>query len=383
MKAEHRLADLLHGAAAPLFHQFREVVGERPLVVYGAGDGYITFSTFVLEKYGLTPALVLDVRFTMPMTLNGVPAIAPAHFMTLGVDERASLLRDAIVVVTVGKSSLHEEILATLQFLGFKNVVLAFDIYEYHLSHAPAGFEVDGPGTLRERAEEIEDACRLLADQRSKDVFIEVLRTYLMRAVAPVPHETLEEQYFPRDIELSRGPHRLINCGSYDGDTVRRLLRRVGKISALACFEPDAANFSRLTNFLALNRGDVADEVVAFPCGVWSREAMMRFAGGQRINCTLSQEGSVTIQCVALDHVIPDFRPTYINMDVESAELEALRGARELIEANKPDLAICVYHRPEHIFEIPMHVHSLGLGYRLYLRNYTGFPAETVLYATI
>lgn len=383
MNAEQRLLELLDRASAPPFRPFREVVGERPLVVYGAGDGYITFSRFVLEKYGLKPALVIDVRFTDPVTLDGVPAVSPAHFPALGLDERSALLRDAVVVITVGKSNLHEEIFAIVRSLGFTDVMLAFDIYEYHLSHAPAGFEVDGPRTLRERAEEIQHACRLFADERSKDVFTAVLGVYLTRTVASIPHETIEDQYFPRDIELSRGSNRLINCGSYDGDTVRRVLRHVGKIEALACFEPDAENFAKLSDFLALNRGGIADEVVAFPCGVWSREAMMRFAGGQRINSTLSQDGSVTIQCVALDHVIPNFRPTYINMDVESAEMEALRGASGLIAANKPDLAICVYHRPEHIFEIPAQVHGLGLGYRLFLRNYTGFPAETVLYATV
>ncbi len=68
-------------------------------------------------------------------------------------------------------------------------------------------------------------------------------------------------------------------------------------------------------------------------------------------------------------------------MDVEGAELEALKGAETLIKQNKPDLAICVYHTPNHIWDIPFYLEGLGLGYKFCLRNYTSFISETVLYA--
>ena len=68
-------------------------------------------------------------------------------------------------------------------------------------------------------------------------------------------------------------------------------------------------------------------------------------------------------------------------MDIEGAELEALKGAEKTIRADRPDLGICVYHSPSHLWEIPLYLHGLGVGYRLYLRNYTSLTGETVLYA--
>ena len=65
------------------------------------------------------------------------------------------------------------------------------------------------------------------------------------------------------------------------------------------------------------------------------------------------------------------------------AELEALKGAEMLIKVNKPDLAICVYHAPNHIWDIPLYLESLRSGYKYYLRNYTSLISETVLYATV
>jgi hypothetical protein len=69
-------------------------------------------------------------------------------------------------------------------------------------------------------------------------------------------------------------------------------------------------------------------------------------------------------------------------MDIEGAELEALRGAKDTIMQYKPDLAICVYHTPNHIWEIPLFLDSLKCGYNFFFRNHTGFVVETILYAT-
>jgi len=354
-----------------------DLVGERKLVIYGCGDGLITFSVFVLQKFGLQPEVLLDNRFAEPTTLDGIPAMAPSDYQP-----STEMLDDAVAVITVGKTRYHPEIFDCLRDLGFRRIMLAMDIYEYHLSHAPRGFEQLGPGYFRERATEIRAAYALLADDHSREVFTQVLHTHIARMPVPIRHEPLVDQYFPRDLTLSRGVARMINCGAYDGDTVRQLHERHGRIEALICFEPDAGNFTRLSEYLSAQSGKLADMVMAFPCGVWRDHSQLHFGGGQRINSSICDHGDVVIQCVALDHVIPDFHPSYINMDVEGAEPEALRGAADLIRRDRPDLGICVYHRPEHLWEIVSYLHELSPGYRFYLRNYTGYPAETVLYAT-
>jgi len=70
-------------------------------------------------------------------------------------------------------------------------------------------------------------------------------------------------------------------------------------------------------------------------------------------------------------------------MDIEGAEPEALVGAKNMICKYLPDLAICVYHSPNHLWEVPLYLNDLNIGYKFYLRNYTGFSIETVLYATV
>ena len=71
---------------------------------------------------------------------------------------------------------------------------------------------------------------------------------------------------------------------------------------------------------------------------------------------------------------------TFLKMDIEGAELGALDGARDTIARCKPRLAICVYHNPSDMWQIPQKILSIHRGYDLYLRHYTEGVTETVMF---
>ena len=69
-------------------------------------------------------------------------------------------------------------------------------------------------------------------------------------------------------------------------------------------------------------------------------------------------------------------------MDIEGAETRALTGAREIIRRDKPVLTVCIYHKPEDVFEIPLLIEDIIKDeYRFYVRQYRYGLSETVLYA--
>ena len=70
-----------------------------------------------------------------------------------------------------------------------------------------------------------------------------------------------------------------------------------------------------------------------------------------------------------------------IKLDVEGAELKALQGAEKTILQCRPKLAVCIYHKPEDIVEIPAYLLSLHSDYKFYIRHYQMSANETVLYA--
>lgn len=371
--------ELIHdlNESGPGCESFVKIAANRPLVIYGHGQGYNTFTIFVLRKLGLKPALILDRKFSQGIEIDGCPAISPVNFMPDKV-----LLRHALLIVTVGKRQYHDEIIIHIKSLGFKDFLFATDIYEYHLAYSSQDDVAYDFNYFWRNFEAISHAFQTLSDEKSKVVFLELLYTYAFKKIIQVTHEHYEDQYFPSDLTLNAGYSRLINCGSFDGDTVRTLIKKEGKISALACFEPDETNFSRLSAYLRSEKHEIADLIVAFPCGLWSNSCVLSFDDNKGTNCNVSEVGDRKLQCVSIDEVLIGFEPTFINMDIEGSEPQALEGARNTISTYQPDLAISVYHRPNHLWEIIEQVSKLSSAYKFYLRNYSGYPAETVLYAT-
>ena len=68
-------------------------------------------------------------------------------------------------------------------------------------------------------------------------------------------------------------------------------------------------------------------------------------------------------------------------MDREGSEMSALRGAKKCISSSHPRLAICLYHKPEDIWEIPLYIKNLNPDYKIYIRHHTDLMNETVCYA--
>lgn len=93
------------------------------------------------------------------------------------------------------------------------------------------------------------------------------------------------------------------------------------------------------------------------------------------------REMTDTIETVALDEFLHGERVTFIKMDIEGVELDALKGAVRIIKEQKPKLAISVYHKADDIIEIPKLIMEMRPDYKLYLRHYSMLANEMVLYA--
>lgn len=71
-------------------------------------------------------------------------------------------------------------------------------------------------------------------------------------------------------------------------------------------------------------------------------------------------------------------------MDVEGAELEALKGARKVVERDMPILAISAYHRQEDLITLLPYInqlHNENEKYHLFLRHHGVVQTEFVIYS--
>jgi len=364
----------------------KKVLQGRKIIVYGAGECCHWFVEVAMNIHGFMPVAVLDRTFHAGDTYEGIPGFSPLEYKPTEEEQR-----EGIAVVCVAKREYHGEILRSLEDLGFQNIIFLRDIYEIHNPfNLPGELETQGFDFYRAQKDRIVACLDLFADDESREIYTRCLRTHLSRKPVPLPSRARAEQFFPKDIELRRGYSRFVCCG-FDMEIMRILNETSGKVDEIACFEPDPTLFAPLSEYLWKRKDELACNTIAMPCAAYSREAVMPFTSANRghirrvptgFGSRLLEGGEITVQCVTLDHTLPGFSPTFICMDVEGAEPEALKGAEGLIRAHRPDLAVCVYHSPAHLWEIPFYLHGLGVGYRFFLRNYTTFTSETVLYAT-
>ncbi len=351
-----------------------KILRDKNIVLYGAGEFGIHFLNKVVYKYNFNIVAILDKKFKKGDTYEGISCYFPSEYK-LEDNEK-----NFIVIIAISNKDYYDDIFNCLKNIGFKNIKIISDFYECQLPIMPERLKLLGFDYYIENKDNIIKAKNLFKDNLSIEIYNKFLKIHMQRKSIKIPRSIIEEQYFPSDIKLNY--NRFINCGAYTGDTVQQLNLLKGKIKSLICFEPDLQNYKILIDYLH-SKDNIADEIISFPCGVFDIEKIFNFSSGCRTASTLSDAGNDYIQCVSLDNTLINFDVTFINMDIEGAELKALQGAEKILKKYKPDLAICVYHKPEDIWKIPLYINSLNLGYKFYLRNYTGFVYETVLYASL
>jgi hypothetical protein len=120
--------------------------------------------------------------------------------------------------------------------------------------------------------------------------------------------------------------------------------------------------------------------MAAYPYAAAAERGQVSF---NQTSTAISEGGDVLIDAVPLDELAREIAlpPTFIKMDIEGAEGEALEGSRDLISKHHPILSICLYHRQNDLWRIPLRIHSMYPGYRHFLRAHEGDGWQTVGYA--
>lgn len=86
---------------------------------------------------------------------------------------------------------------------------------------------------------------------------------------------------------------------------------------------------------------------------------------------------------VPLDTLLASNKVTFIKMDIEGAEQNALEGAKQIIQKQTPKLAICIYHSLEDLWEVPLQIKRMVPEYKIGVRHHAANMGDTVCYAYI
>jgi FkbM family methyltransferase len=347
---------------APVFDQV-------PLIVYGFGA---TGRKVVDHLLGLgAPVVAIADAHKSGGSYRGLP------ICSLGDLQARSLSGTDCLVALHNHYVDLAEIDACLKPLGFRSVYgLSALARAPSMKDLPCGYWLEPLFSYSDHSAELDAFRSLLADEASRVLLDSIVRYRTSGVLSECPAPSLSDEYTPVDLPRFCEPMRLVDCGAYDGAAIRRFRSAGYKIDAILAFEPDAENFASLSQ-----RWPDDAQGVLMPLPVWSANAHLHFAAQGSMSSGVSGEGGAIVQAVRLDDIAKGFAPTLVKMDVEGAELEALKGMENMLRAHRPDLCLSLYHTPRHLYEIPLFVDSLGLGYRFHLRVHEHNTFGVVLYA--
>ncbi len=345
-----------------LWHYLKTV--NKPILIYGMGNGADKIIG-VLDSYGIE----YDDVFASDGFVRGHSYRGKT---VLSYSQALEKYGDFIILLSFGThlSDVMERI---------------YELDKLHELYAPDVPVCDGPIFSEDffdfYADKLSTARELFADERSKEVFDDVIRFKLTGKIKYL--KSSEDSESTVDKLLPFESYKIfVDLGAYNGDTIKKYRKLCPNLFQIHAFEPDFRNFKKLKAYSDEEKGIIIN---AYNYASWDEDTTLEFsASGNRNSSgagTVShQTKMVSVEARCPDSIIPS--ADFIKYDVEGAEHRALLGSATLIENFKPDLLVSMYHKSEDMFDLPLLLNSLNSGYEIYLRRLPYIPAwDLNLYA--
>jgi len=259
--------------------------------------------------------------------------------------------------------------------LGFKNIsYLAFYKYTaFNLVDPP--FITDFADDYKKNSYQYRYVYDLLADKKSKEIFKKVINFKISFDYQFMEGFTnnYEEQYFDKELIPKIKNISFFDGGGYVGDTATEVIKNYPDFKKIWLIEPIPENIRIAKRELGKYKN-----IEFFTCGVSNKKETL-FFNEEKSFSTMYGRGTQSVAVDTIDSIVKE-KVDYIKLDIEGAEQDAIDGAKETIKKYKPLLAICIYHKAEDWYKIPIKILEIENNYDIYLRHYMEGIFETVMY---
>ena len=351
------------------YAEVQRLLQEEDVYIWGTGQMGQWAAHLVYDMGGRVAAFIDNSAARWGATSEGILCISP---------DQLREKENPLVFIGVGMSGA-----AVAAQLADMNVRRVLDMPDFYLNTL---FEDILSAHAAELAARVAVCFDILADDASRDVLLAKLRGFLdfepgfarQNYYGDICHS---DQYFQNNLIRFTENSVLVDCGAYTGDTMQDFLRRGLPFRKYIAYELNRRNYEKLQNNMNDAREGETGELIAYNCGVGERNEQIYY--DDVVSASSVSSTGIPGEIVRMSDHLRDEAVSFIKMDIEGAEMGALRGAEELIRRRRPDLAICVYHSISDLYEIPLYIHSIVPEYQLYLRHHTPVFCETVCYAVI
>jgi FkbM family methyltransferase len=358
----------------------------------GASNKAVIFGSGYLGQVALSGALRAGVtvlafadnnRALWGHTVNGIPVVSPECAV-------AQHNKEAFFVTAIYNATAPRE---QLSALGCERII-CYPLFFWQFSKfMPEEDRLELPHRIVRKVHAIRHGYDVLEDLESRKEFAAQIRwrCSLDHTCLPTPQRAADMYYGPELFRLGR--ETFVDCGAFDGDSIRQFLDKTGgSFEHIYALEPDPQNLESLRKYVCSLETFQSTRVSVLPFGVSDRNGAVPFSitgtvGSRIVDSSQRQSGPQQalverrIECRRLDDLLDGEHPTLIKMDIEGAEPQAIQGAARIMAECRPILAVCAYHKCEHLWTLPVLMKSILPEYRIFLRRYAEDCWETVYYA--
>ncbi len=325
---------------------------QKPIVLYGMGNGADKIIK-VLDFYGIKyDGVFASDGFVREKTFHG--------FKISSYKELKEKFGEMIILLCFGSD--RADVIENIKRIAVENELYAPDV-------PVIDGELFTEEYLKSNKAEFEWVYDRLADGLSRKTFENTIKYKLSGKIKYLFEcETDINEPYESFLKLSDN-ESFLDLGAYNGDTVLDFLSRVNTYGNIIAVEPDTKSFKKLKSNTEHLKNIICKNICISD---FVGEATFGMKHGRN---SKAFTGETKAEFSTVDALLNGDKATYIKMDIEGEELNAIYGARQTIAEFSPKMLISCYHKTEDIITIPKAVFNLNKNYKLYMRHFHSLPA--------
>lgn len=366
------------------FHSLNIINNTECLCIWGAGDFFIRSYERMFKNRNIEISYIVDSK----------------------KEKHGQKIIDNIVCISPEKLlELNNPVVIPYLYNGFDevcNFCIKNHIRWIHKSHFMLDMQDIDKRQLDwfiKQKSKIMNVYDFLYDEESKKVYSYAISSRITYEYKKINYPKIYSggEYFSPNVvgfELKQDED-FLDVGAFNGDTIEKFLNTTNKtFSSIYALEMSKKNFKELKKYIETKYGSVKHKIEMINCDAWD-EKTITTCGDESdhsgISCSinkgkrsfLSSEEIEDVQLDMIDNILKDRKISFIKMDIEGAEVKAIKGAKECIRINSPKMAICIYHNLSDYWEVPLAIKNTNPNYNIAVRHHSNDNSGTVCYAWI
>ncbi len=320
----------------------------KPVVIYGMGNG----ADKVIDEFNRLEIPILGVTasddFVRGQIFRGYKVKKLSEF-------------DGDFIIAVGFATCVPDVMNHIYSLAEKYRVIVPCVPVF-------GDEIFNREFIEKNEKKINAAYNLFEDE-SKRIFAGCVNFIFGGELGVLASVTSEKDEVFKNVLKLNSSESYLDLGAYRGDTVEEFLQYCGgEYESITAIEPDRRTYKKLCAYL-----EKIPDSTAYQNAIYNEITTLCFSNKAGRQSTISDKGE-EIETITVDKLCENQKATYIKMDVEGSESEAIEGAEKTLKEQKPKLNIALYHKSADIFELPLKISQINPDYKFYIRRHPYIP---------